>query len=352
MVSYKHLCVCFVVFCFLGCKKTQNERNIVVCNKYERANFDHNMGYDTFDTFDEYRMEGVKTCTSNDSKVYVKRKKNEIRIKTSVTKDSTLVYKKIGEWWHTKAYYNIYTESVDKNGDNIPQRYDRFFVKDTIVEYLTQWIPPRNDSIHYIFIRTHNALVAICGDVKTLSYRHSPREIIDHYKSLPDLRKNKFSYLGSKPGYYTFRKKYTGDSVLYECDFEDGSVKIKTVLGKFGEFMKKTELKNSEMIFIKKTNILPPQFPGGKEKLYREIQKSLDEPYDFTGITKLTIILKLRISPTGLVEEAISVKEPVPTKYVKRAKKVAMNLPPFSPATSNGKPVEGIVYATFSFRVR
>lgn len=351
MVTVKiNILLVAILFVFVSCtrKQIKNIQDVNCMPIPQHATEE----YDTFRTFDEYKMAGVG-CSSKDSiQVYVKSVGDTIYVKKSNCGDSATIYIKKGNWWENKTYYHTDATEIDKNGSNIPQRYDRYIKEDTIIEQQTDYYP--NQVSHRYYLKTRNKVIVINSEFDIFADKKgvfNPDLVSCKYKELPDLNKeNRFSF--RKKGYYTLKKTIEENHMIFICELEDEIVKKSILMNSLEEFDIKPGLR-IEVSNIKKKEtiglIRQDYHINAKSELSAMIQKEIKKRKIYSRKGKYTVVLKLKISPKGKVIDAESVREPSAKELVVAAKSIAFWLADSGVIKRNVKLGTEYIYVPFEF---
>lgn len=312
-----------ILFVFVSCtsKQSKSFQNIN-CDPIPQQAIE---GYDTFRTFDEYKMTGVDGSTKDTIQVYAKYEGDTIRLKNSICRDSTTLYIKSGNWWKNRKYYHMDATEIDKNGSNVPQRYDRYIKTDTIIELLTEYFP--DEEIHRFYLKTRNKVIIINSDFSFFADKNgafNPDLVVYKYAKLPNLNKVSRFYFREK-GYYTFRKVKEKKNMTFSCELKDEIVRKSIIMNSLEEFGIESGLRievgNIEKKEIKHS-IRKNLYITEKDEIYTIIKKEIKKRKIYSKKGKYTVILKLKISPQGTVVDSESVREPSATELVAAAKSI------------------------------
>jgi len=100
-------------------------------------------GYNKYQTFDEYILDGVVTNNVKSPYVLVKKTNDTIFVIKSNNKNDTIKYTKKGNYWYTKLYIEETQSFLDKLFNNssskllkIQEICEKFIYNDTVIEFL------------------------------------------------------------------------------------------------------------------------------------------------------------------------------------------------------------------------
>lgn len=342
-----------------------SQNTIDDCEWTKIYSFDHlktdTQGYSSYQTFDEFSMQGKGRATTQPY-VMVKRIKDTIVVKSSLSIDSMRVYYKLpcGTWYSHMEYEMWKKMDVAcKCEEYKPARtYDRYFYNDTIVEIETGFIEGKK--YPRIIVKTPKEIFAInSSDIR------EPKRTIDHkfrsyvYDMIHSATKNVSSY------------KLTESSNLFSYESEQGICVYqyyKKAYGLWGiqpgidetriysgqDIRNFTHSHPNGIILGNDTMVYEladqmPKYPGGIDELTKITHVTIHKQNPSTD-TRIRVIVECIVEKDGSLSN-IRIKRASHSEYDKKALDIVKNINRFTPAVHNGEKIRCkiLIPITYSF---
>jgi len=212
-------------------------------------------GYVRYQTFDEYKMEGVGAEKIKRPYVLVKKENDTIFVKKIVKKKGKnrcnctvkeIKYINKGDYWHTTIRPESKRTLIARPRPCIPIFYEKFIFNDTIVEYqysLKYGLKEVRRVAQYIHIHTKKDCVILSlqdNDIKNYGNPYNEvKEFVINYKEIFPLYSS-----GYQPRYYTiFEKQIEGNIFsIYIIDGENKRFFSSKEMNSLGEYDNKGRL--------------------------------------------------------------------------------------------------------------
>lgn len=208
--------------------------------------------YDRYQSFDEYKMEGIEVPNLKSPFILMEKDDKTIHIKFSEGKYNDIQYVNRGEYWHSISKNNL--ENCNQGYTPITEFYEKFIYNDTILIYCFK-IEDSHEAIEknifkiksddYLIVRTRCTEVNIFYDESIrISFEESSR--FEELKSLAKNYRNSFTdqkIIGVyQPKQYKYYNKIESNDTLYiyEKNSKDnyvyGCISDVRLLNSLGEF--------------------------------------------------------------------------------------------------------------------
>lgn len=160
------LCIVFPYYVMGQGLEGTSPKSLIIQEKTE------NHTWKEYGTFDEFKLKGIGS--PDDNSVFVKDCGDSIFVRKSNCMDSTIVYRKNGDYWENHLFLEFERDNTDymvKSSFDLPPRiYDRYLIGDTLVEIRT-------------FLFPNDMTIFLCLIVKPSSYDKVFRINIDYKNS-------------------------------------------------------------------------------------------------------------------------------------------------------------------------
>jgi hypothetical protein len=197
--------------------------------------------YVKYQTFDEYKMEGIKDEKIKRPYVLVKKEFDTISVIKSNDKEKTIKYINRGNYWHTVLQIKekwFFLETI----------CEKFIYNDTVIEYKYQYKHPIDyfsDSLKRcnqrsncgIYVHTKNNCLDLVIQNSDITNYDAPfkeiKEFVINYKEIFPLYSSKY-----QPRYYSIFEKHIEQNILsiYELDGDNKKFVASKKMNSLGEF--------------------------------------------------------------------------------------------------------------------
>ena len=182
-----------------------------------------------YQTFDEYKMQGIKDKRIKYPCVYIKENGDTIFVRKSYDKN-IITYIKKPDYWYTKQIIRSFVK--------VSRICERFIYNDTIIDY--EYIKNNNGEIFgcYIFVHTKTSCLVLTLSKTDINHTEDVfkqiKKLINNYKDFFPL----YSTKEHQPRFYEFYLKHIDKNILtiYEVNEQGRTYVASKKMNHLGEF--------------------------------------------------------------------------------------------------------------------